>query len=324
MTRSAQRSRALQALLLVVVTACRSPSGSHKPSQTYPDVDRLAAIPTDVVKGTPENDQYPPVLHSSEFEEPVPLPVISTAGAEDSPFIPADGRDLYFVFVADVRQDASVQIRDPVNGIWVSHLQGGAWGEPELVWLQDPGVLALNGCPYVGGGGMLFCSAREGFTGVQWFQARYDGTRWTDWQLVSFPPAYDVGELHISGDELYYGSARPGGAGGQDIWMLTKTAGTDGQWSNPVNVTVVNTPADETRPYVTPDARQLWFTRTYEGSPAVFRSLRVNGEWQSPELIVSRFAGEPTMDGEGNLYFVHHFYRDGVMIEADIYVAKKR
>ena len=62
----------------------------------------------------------------------------------------------------------------------------------------------------------------------------------------------------------------------------------------------------------------------YEGSPAIFRSKKVMGEWATPELIVSNFAGEPTLDSKGNLYFVHHFYRDGRMIEADIYVAKKK
>ena len=60
------------------------------------------------------------------------------------------------------------------------------------------------------------------------------------------------------------------------------------------------------------------------GAPAVFRSQKINDEWQEPELIVSSFAGEPTLDNEGNLYFVHHFYRHGEMIEADIYIAYKK
>jgi hypothetical protein len=39
---------------------------------------------------------------------------------------------------------------------------------------------------------------------------------------------------------------------------------------------------------------------------------------------VSSFAGECTMDAEGNLYFVHHYFsEDMTMIEADIYVAYK-
>ena len=72
------------------------------------------------------------------------------------------------------------------------------------------------------------------------------------------------------------------------------------------------------------DGEELWFTRFYRGSPAIFRSVMVGGEWQGPELIVSQFAGESTMDNAGNLYFTHHYYRDGEMIEADIYVARKK
>jgi len=41
-------------------------------------------------------------------------------------------------------------------------------------------------------------------------------------------------------------------------------------------------------------------------------------------MIISQFAGEPTLDKEGNIYFTHHFFKDGVMLEADIYVAMKK
>jgi hypothetical protein len=61
------------------------------------------------------------------------------------------------------------------------------------------------------------------------------------------------------------------------------------------------------------------------GSPAIYRSLKVDGEWQEPELILSQFAGESSMDNEGNIYFTHHFYNNQwKMIEADIYVAVKK
>jgi len=72
------------------------------------------------------------------------------------------------------------------------------------------------------------------------------------------------------------------------------------------------------------DGTELWFTRTYQGTPAVFRSSRDNGGWSEPVLVVSQFAGEPTLDANGNLYFVHHYYEEGVMIEADIYVAYRK
>jgi hypothetical protein len=284
-------------------------------------VDRHAAIPGDVAKVTPAQDKYPPILHSDEFLDPVPLPVISTAGGEDAPFIPLDRAELYFFFAADLRQDASVQIRDPVNGIWMSRQTGGTWQEPELVWLQDYDLLALNGCPWVAGDEILFCSAREGFSGLNWFRAERSNGGWTNWSVVTFPADYDVGELHIHGDELYYGSARAGGEGGQDIWKLTRV---NGAWANPVNIGAVNTGVDETRPFVTSDGQELWVTRWHEGSPAIVRSKKVGGQWQEGELIVSQFAGEPTLDAQGNLYFVHHFYDEGVMLEVDIYVAYKK
>jgi hypothetical protein len=43
-----------------------------------------------------------------------------------------------------------------------------------------------------------------------------------------------------------------------------------------------------------------------------------------PELIISQFAGEPSIDNEGNIYFTHHFFQEGKMIEADIYIAEKQ
>ena len=78
-------------------------------------------------------------------------------------------------------------------------------------------------------------------------------------------------------------------------------------------------------PYVTHDGKELWFTRTYLGSPAVYRSVKVNGTWSGPELIISQFAGEPSVDGDGNIYFVHHSYTaDSRMIEADIYITQRK
>jgi hypothetical protein len=308
---------------LFLSAACSGNGGTGGPQEeTYPEVDRYAAIPEDAVKVTPSHDPHPPILHSTEFEEPVPLPgPVNSAGAEDAPFIPASGEALYFFFAADARQDASLQIRDPVNGIWVARRAGDSWQEPELVWLQEPDVLALNGCPFVAADTMYFCTVREGLAGLQWFTAENDAGVWTGWAPATIPPQFEVGELHIYGDELYFDSSRPGGRGGKDIWTLTRSGES---WADPENVGPVNSGGDEIRPYVSPDGLELWITRSHQGSPALFRSRLQDGEWEGPELVVSSFAGEATLDPEGNLYFAHHFYRDGMKIEADIYVAYRR
>lgn len=287
-------------------------------------IPREVKIPNDAVKMIPETDLYPPQLHSAEYHQPVPMVgPINTAGAEDSPFILPGGKTFYFVYVPDVRVPAEKQIIDGVSGMYMSQKTNGVWSEPERVILNDD--ISLDGCHFVQGNILWFCSVREGYTGVNWFMAELIDGRWQNWQYVGdlFDPGYEVGELHISADgaELYYHSSRIGGKGGSDIWVTKKV---NNKWQAPENVSAVNTAEEEGMPFLSQDMRELWFNRRYQGTPAIYRSARIDGTWTEPELIISSFAGEPSLDNEGNIYFVHHFYREGNMIEADIYIAKRK
>ncbi len=310
---------AILAVLLLLLAGC-SQNEPAKITKT-----RAEAIPADAVKITPPADIYVPVLHSTEWQSPVPLDgPVNTAGAEDSPFITPDGNTLYFFFTPDVRVPPEKQVLDGVTGIYVSKKVNGAWSNPERVVLQDSGKLSLDGCEFIQGDSMWFCSAREGYAGVHLFTAKLRGGKWQDWEHIDDKlSGYEVGEMHLSsnGNELYFHSPRAGGKGQLDIWVSKKT---NGDWQAPENLKAVNTPESEGWPFVSQDGQELWFTRFYMGSPGVFRSKKVNGEWSEPELIISSFAGEPTIDNSGNLYFVHHFYKDGKMLEADIYAAYKK
>ena len=97
----------------------------------------------------------------------------------------------------------------------------------------------------------------------------------------------------------------------------------DGQWGEPENIEIVNSPYTDGWPFVSEDGSELWFTRAI-GAPELYRSKRVGGEWAEPEKMFSVFSGESSMDNQGNVYFTHHFFKDDVMLEADIYVAYKK
>jgi len=311
-------------LLAFATWACGSANAT--PTITAVAKTRLEALPADAVKRGPTDDVYPPVLHAAEFLEPVPVPApINTAGLEDSPFIAPDGR-LYFFFTPSAAVPPEQQLFDGVTGIYVAGQIAPGWDEPQRVVLQNPGKLALDGCADVLDDVMWFCSAREGWPGINWFTAGLLDGEWTGWQSAAalLPADGPVGELHFSpdGQTLYFHSDRQDGAGGKDLWRSDRDAG--GAWSPAVNVAQVNTSADEGWPYLTAGGGELWFTRQYLGSPGIFRSLHTGDGWSEPELIVERFAGEPTLDAQGNLYFVHHYFRDGVMLEADLYVASRR
>jgi len=315
-------SALLAGWLLCALAACSSPS----PLLPAP-VDRQQAIPAGAVKLTPDDDPYPPKLHDAGFTQPIPLPgPINTAGAEDSPFITPQGDTLYFFFTPAIAQSPEEELTGGVAGIYRSRIDSGGWTEPVRVRLVEPGELALDGCPFFQDRELWFCSARQGnYRGVDFWIARQEGDGFAEPRNAGelLNANYQIGEMHLApgGSDLYFHSNAPGGAGGVDIWVSYR----DGDsWSQPVNVATVNTAADEGWPSISADGRELWFTRTYEGSPAVFRSIRSGEAWGAAELVVSQFAGEPTLDAAGNLYFVHHYLIDGELVEADLYLAARK
>jgi hypothetical protein len=282
---------------------------------------RESKIPVNKTKMSPERDNNPPKSCSEEYLDPIPVPgKVNTAGGEDSAFIMPDGETLYFFFTPDVAQPVENQVQDQVTGIYVSSNQGGIWGDPTRVILQDHGKLALDGCAFIHGDIIYFCSAREGYSGLHWFRAELINGTWCNWDIADYElktDQYSTGELHISGNELYFHSDRPGGKGLLDIWVSVKA---DGEWGEPTNIALVNSEGNEGWPCISEDASELWFSKDY----GVWRSKKVNGEWGEPEKMFWPLAGEPSIDRIGNVYFTHHFFQDDVMIEADIYVAYRK
>ena len=328
------------AMLILTALACGQTQTVAPPQATAEPtplpqptaVSRYSTIPA-VEKMTPADDAWPPAI-ASGWTQPVPLDSpVNTAGAEDSPFITPDGQTLYFFFTPDVRVPVEQQLFDGVTGIWVTHRMDGGWSEPERVPLANPGELHLDGCEFVLDDRMVFCSAREGnVREIDLYTATLRDGVWTDWQNWGEPfnVAYQVGEMHITADGrfLYFGSDRPGGYGGTDLWVSEKIGDA---WSEPANLgPQINTAGDENRPFVTSDGQELWFDAfNCPGytAIAILRSLRQSdGSWGEPEEIVSGLAGEPTLTGDGRtLYFVHHYFSADLsqMIEADIYVSTR-
>jgi len=126
----------------------------------------------------------------------------------------------------------------------------------------------------------------------------------------------------LSNDELslYFGSDRPGGIGGFDVWV-SQRACKDCDWETPVNLgPAVNTPSDETGPGLSVDGHLLFFRSTRPGGAGlgdVFLSKRANPKddfgWGVPVALgpdVNTAAAEAgaeflqsAEDGAANLYF---------------------
>jgi hypothetical protein len=310
----------LMFLDIVLILACQIESIAKIYTTTPVEIEKNSLIPVNAVKMNPENDENPPIIYSDEYDDPVPVPgYINTAGAEDGVFVAPDGNTMYFFFTPDMNIPIEKQIYDGVTGLYVSKKENGEWGKPKRILLQEPGKVSADGCAFIQGILLWFCSAREGYTGMHWFTAEYINGEWQNWNNSDFDPTYQVGELYISndGNKLYFGSAKTGTMGGLDIWISENN---DDIWQEPINIANVNTVDSEGWPALNPEEDELWITRNW----GIWRSKLENGDWQSAELIISPLAGEASIDNEGNLYFVHHFLVNGTIIEADIYVAYRK
>lgn len=317
--------------LYAIAASAEGQSSQDSVRVNVANVSRAEAIPPNAIKMTTDRDQHPPQLEEAFrtlWEDPVPLgPPINTAGGEDSPFITPDGNTFYFWFTPDVNIPPQNQVFDRVTGIYRSKKRNGEWAEPERVFLTYYDEPSLDGAHTVWDSQMWFASARAGnYRELDMWIAELKDGKWADWRNAGekLNRGYEIGELHITADgtEIYFDSSRAGGKGGKDIWVTRKV---NGEWGPPEAISIVNTEDSEGWPFVTEDGSELWFTRI-RGAPEVWRSVRIEGKWQPPEKVLSSLAGEPTMDREGNLYFVHHYWDDSSnrMIEADIYVCRRR
>ena len=71
--------------------------------------------------------------------------------------------------------------------------------------------------------------------------------------------------VRADGLELVFDSTRPGGLGGPDIWVSSRSSAT-GEWSAPVNAgPLINSAAGESRPSLSRDGSRLYFGSTRPG-----------------------------------------------------------
>ena len=318
-------------VVIIAVIAITTPKTPEE-EKVVTNEERLASIPTTAVKMTPSNDSFKPVTHSPLWGQPVPMPgPVNTAGSEDSPFFTPNGTWFFFFFTPDMNIPVQQQLVDGFTGLWWTRLVNGTWTAPEKIILNDED--SLEGAECVVGTTMWFASVRAGNIGeIDVYSAEYIDGKWTDVENLGeqLNSEYDIGEFHLMGDmsTLYFHSGVIGAGETMDLWVSHKSGES---WSTPTPLTDLNTVTKaEGYPYLTPDGKELWFTGNHSGlegtGPSIYRSVKqANGSWGAPEEIISNFAGECTLDEEGNIYFVHHYFNpsDSVIYEADIYVAYK-
>jgi hypothetical protein len=128
---------------------------------------------------------------------------------------------------------------------------------------------------------------------------------------ISMPGVDEFSPSVAANGDLYFGSERPGGRGGFDLWVARWV---DGDYQPPENLgDSVNTAGNEVEPWIAPDQSYLILSGTARadsvGRYDLYVSRRVNGVWQRATPIghglnttASEFNHSVSPDGEW-LYF---------------------
>lgn len=192
---------------------------------------------------------------------PVALPFSGGFRDMDPAFTP-DGRRMYFTSrrpTGPSRGDTT-----SLDDTWVVDVHAdGAWGAPTRV----PGSVnsdTLDMYPSVTRNGTLyFDSMRSGRRMT--YRARPTASGgFAEPELLARTINADSGSSNLFVDPnerfVVFAASRPGGQGGADLHVSVRAS--DGSWSPAVNLgSAINTAGTEFCPFVSPDARLLFFTR---------------------------------------------------------------
>ena len=221
------------------------------------------------------------------FGEPTNLgPTVNSSAHEYDPSMSTDELELYLNSGSYSGREIWVATRASTSDPWSAPVKLG----PNVNSPYD------DCCPDISADGLslFFWSSRPGGSGGQdlWVTTRASTSDpWTE--AVNLGPtvnssAWDGGpSISADGLSLFFFSERPGGSGGKDLWVTTRTSVSE-PWGAPVNLgPKVNSSAEDATPDISTDGLALFFFSTRSGGYGnydlwVTTRTTLSSPWGSP------------------------------------------
>ena len=212
--------------------------------------------------------------------------------------------------------------------IVIAQKMNGSWSAARGIDLAINTEFNEGACSISADGRTLIftsCEGRRSFGSCDLYYAVRTGDQWSQpknlGKTVNSPSWDSQPSLSADGKTLYFSSNRPGGRGKRDIWVTREI---DGQWSKPSNLgSKVNTPQDETTPYIHVNGESLFFSSEGHvglGGFDIYVTEREETGWSHPENLgyaINDFEDQSglfiTADGK------KAFYTDESGIKSEIY-----
>lgn len=246
---------------------------------------------------------------------------------ESSPAFSPDGRELYFMRANRAFSEYTL-LR--------SRCATSGWEAPQPVPFGLPAPVS-EGDPFVARDGrrLYFISTRPA-PGKQgndldiWVVERNDRGDWGNPVRLPEPVNSPHAELmpRVTADgRIYFGSDRPGGMGGNDVYLASPLA--KGKWEVSNLGADVNSPSNDYEAEVSVDEKQMVLVSDREGRSHLYRFERTDGRWHARDRIPARndvFQVGPLLSPRGDrlLFAQADATRSGEMFLADLTPAPDR
>lgn len=215
-----------------------------------------------------------------------------------------DKAEYYPIISADGKSFAYMVTLKFYNAVMFSRLINGTWSGPVNITsdLQTDGDFYIS-C-LSSDGKQLYLSKDDNYNS-DIYVSSFDGAVWS--KIVKLDKNINTkyweshGFISDNGNQIIFASDRPGGFGGLDLYMSTKTKGT---WGPAINLgPEINTPFNEDRPFLINNGKTIFFaSQGHEniGGYDLFRTeLQSNGLWNTPKNL-----GYPINTPDDNTFFM--------------------
>jgi len=210
------------------------------------------------------------------------------------PSLSVDEQTLIFTGLIPINPNNPTVFLNRQEDFFITNLIDGAWSKPENLGppLNTPDNEAAQTLT-ADATQMFFtaCNRPDGRGSCDIYHSEKRNGVWTRPRNLGAPINTSAWETQPSisadGRTLYFVSNRPGGKGGMDIWM--STLDNEGNWSNPVNIEEINTPYNESSPFIHLDGQTLYFAS--DGLPGMggfdlFVTRKgSDGRWTTPKNL---------------------------------------
>jgi flagellar motor protein MotB len=210
------------------------------------------------------------------------------------PSLSVDEQTLVFTALIPKNTDNPAVVGNRQEDFFVSDFHDGKWAKPEGLG-SPPNTPDNEGAQTISADAarMFFtaCNRSDGKGGCDIYYSEKRNGLWTRPRNLGEPVNTSAKETQPSvsadGRTLYFVSNRGGGKGGQDIWMSALDG--NGHWGKPVNLAEINTPDDESSPFIHLDGRTLYFASSGwpgMGQYDLFITRKdTAGNWSAPENL---------------------------------------